>query len=432
MPIITGEPTPPRHRLLSPSEKLLLLAQVTAWSNKGVIEKCTRRLPWVNNTVFVAKKNGVTRVCIDCTPVNAVTETFDWPLPRLQDIRLRLNGAKRFSRLDLKDAFFRIRIPNKFRRYTAFESGGNHWQFRKMPFGVTDGPAVFQRFMDHTLAPYSDWCIPYLDDILICANSTNQSARRTAKIRRRLVLVGCEVNEEKSEYDKEGLLFAGLWIYHKGQGPNNLKVREILSTPAPRTKVEKQSALGLVSYLRDHIPLTAHFTADLYPNKNESDLLTEAEYKVRWESLLRHIARSVCVLSHWREDTDAELYCDASGKAISAMILQDRRLVALASRKMSPTEQRYSATDREHLALVFAAKKFRVFLHRSGATTVTRSDHSALIGRKLTEMSPRQSRWAMIVNQWIPNLVHVKGKENPADYPSRWAVELVGGQISCI
>lgn len=429
MPILTGEPTPPRHRLLSPSEKTLLLSQTTSWLQEGVIEKCAQRLPWVNNTVFVAKKNGDIRVCIDCTPTNAVTIEFDWPLPRLQDIRLRTSGALRFSRLDLKSAFFRISVPNKYRRYTAFESGGSHWQFRKMPFGLSTAPATFQRFMDHLLAPFSDWCICYIDDILLSAKTSSQLTRRTHKVRARLRRLGCEVNENKSEEDKEGLLFAGMWIFSSGQGPNKVKVNEILSTPVPTTKVEKASALGLVSYLRDHIPLAAHLTADLYPSK-ENDLLSLIEYEKRWNQLMRHIARSVTTLSCWDEEAEAALYCDASGVAISGMILQKGRIVALASRKMSPAEQRYSATDREHLALVFSAKKFRVFLHRTGATTTVYSDHSALLGRKLSEMTPRQTRWAMIVAQWVPNLVHVKGKENPADYPSRWAVEVVGGQIS--
>jgi RNase H-like domain found in reverse transcriptase len=96
---------------------------------------------------------------------------------------------------------------------------------------------------------------------------------------------------------------------------------------------------------------------------------------------------------------------------------------------LSPAETRYSATDREHLGLVFAARKFRLILHREGVDTRVWSDHSALLTRRKEELTPRQSRWNEIVTHWIPGLRHVKGKENPADFVSRWRVNSVGAEI---
>jgi hypothetical protein len=339
-------------------------------------------------------------------------------------------GQRYFSRLDLADAFFRISVPKKWRHLTAFEVGGRHYQFRRMPFGLKTAPAIFQRYMDHVLAPFSDWCIAYIDDILISAKSLAQLRRRVDKVKHELARQGSTINERKCEHDKEGLLFAGMWIYHGGQGPNHLKVKEVIALARPRTKVEKQSALGLVSYLRDHVPLASHFTAELYPKKEGA--ISEDDYTKRWTALIRQIAKNITTLSTWDEDADASLYCDGSGQSVSALILQHGRLVALASRKLSPAETRYSATDREHLALVLAAKKFRVFLHRPKGQTTVFSDHAALLSRSQKEMTPRQTRWATIVNQWIPHVKHVKGKENPADYPSRWGLEVEGGQISSI
>ena len=120
------------------------------WCDKKVIEPINTP-PLCNNLVLVAKKDGRIRVCIDCTPANKITQEFNWPLPR------RCRAFKTFvtepwdhptSRLDLKDAFFRIGVPAQFRHLTAFSAGGQSYPFTPMPFGLKMAPAVFQRFME--------------------------------------------------------------------------------------------------------------------------------------------------------------------------------------------------------------------------------------------------------------------------------------------
>jgi hypothetical protein len=179
--------------------------------------------------------------------------------------------------------------------------------------------------------------------------------------------------------------------------------------------------------LRDFIPLASHFTAEL--STSAANVLDEEAYAKEWKRLLGHVERAATTLVDWDEDADADLYTDASNKACSAVLIQQGRIVALASRKLSPAETRYSTTDREHLGLLLAAKKFRIFLHRPLGTTRVWSDHSALLTRKPEEMTPRQARWHVIVTTWIPTAKHVAGRNNPADFFSRWSVELIGGQI---
>jgi len=424
-PALKGDPLPPRQRMLGPQERVLLRDQVRAWISEGVIEPRTTQ-PLNNNLVFVPKKNGDTRVCIDCTPVNLVTQPLDWPLPRLQDIRFRVKGSSYYSRIDLKSAFFRIRVPPWARVYLAFTSEGQQYQFRKMPFGVTTGPAVFQRFMDTRLADLSHWAVWYIDDILVHAATLSELRFRTRAIKRRLQGMGCEVNEDKSEYDKRALLFLGMWVFSTGVGPNVAKVREVMALAFPTTKKDMQSALGLVSYLRDFVPLVSFFTASLSQRADETPPGREDAEKA-WFQLKRHLVSAITTLRHWDDDAEGDLFADASQTALGVILIQKGKVVALASRKLSPAETRYSATDREHLALVFAANKFRVFLHRLGVETRVWTDHEALINRQVDTMTPRQTRWWTIVNQWIPQAKHVAGAKNPADFVSRWGLEISGG-----
>ena len=427
VPELTGPVTPPRQRPLSPAEQEILSSQVDDWLRKGVIEARRTRHVINNNIVFAAKANGGVRVCDDCTPVNAVTQDLPWPLPRLQDLRHFVRRFLWYSRVDLKDAFFRIGVPAKYRPLTAFTSKGVQYQFRKMPFGVKTGPAVFQRYMDHSLADLSDWLLVYIDDILIGGSSLLELRHRTRILMQRLQGMGCTENKEKSEYEKTSLIFAGIRLGANSIGPNSSQVGKVLTTPFPATKAAMQSALGLVSYLRDFIPLTAHFTATLYPSQGTR--LDPDEAVKQWHMLLRHISSAITSLRHFQEKEDADLYADASNTALGAVLIQNRKVVAVASRKLTPPERgsHYSATDREHLALVYAAKKFRVFLHRTEGVTRVWSDHAALIGKRSTDMTPRQVRWQTIVSQWLPQVKHVPGKENPADFFSRWDRDIEGG-----
>lgn len=426
VPLLSGPVTAPRYRRPSGVEHAQLVDQAKHWLADGVVQRIPPQ-PFVNNTVHVAKKDGRIRVCLDCTPVNAVTQDYGWPLPRLQDMRHRIKGSRWFTRLDLKDAFFRISIPGPWRRYTAFRVGNEYYQFRKMPFGLKTAPSVFQEFMDFGLAEHSAYAFWYMDDILVHARTLTDLRTVTTRVKQTLARRGQRINEDKSRYEQQELLFVGLWVFSSGLGPNAEKVKEVLALPEPRTKKEVQSALGLVSYLRDFVPLASHFTAQLYPGQGQT--LSEGQRSELWAALLRHVAGSITTIRHWDEHGDADLYADASGLGLGVIILQKGRIISMISRKLTAAEARYSTTDREHLALVFAAKRFRPFLHRARGTTRTWSDHAPLIGRREEDMTPRQARWHTIIKQWMPNLIHIKGTINPADWVSRLGIEVLQGGV---
>lgn len=365
-------------------------------------------------------------MCVDCTPVNDVTEAFDWPLPRLQDLRYKIRGSRFFARLDLKDAFFRILVPIGFRIFTSFRCDGKQYQFRRMPFGLKTAPSVFQRFMDTHLSDLGTSYYWYIDDILVHAETRKELRRRVHALKTRLRTKGCVINEEKSVYDQTSILFAGIQITEEGIGPNLTSAHQAVNLPVPRTKKEAQSALGLVSYLRDYIPLISHFDSMLYPDKSGLRLPPDV-YESQWRRLMRHLASAMTTLKHVKEGEPMELYTDASNLALGVIIIQFGKVVAVSSRKLTSAETRYSATDREHIALVHAAKRFRLLLHPN---TSVWCDHAALITRKPEDLLPKQARWAEIVRQWMPNVRHVKGTNNPADFVSRWPVETWGGVLT--
>lgn len=417
VPVLTGVPRPRRERQLSPKEAALLRQQTNDWLVHGVVEEAVRGTPWVNNTVYAAKKNGSVRVCVDCTPANEVTADLGWPLPRLQDVRGRLAGAKYFSRIDLRDAFFRISIPPEYRHLTAYRCDGTIYWFNRMPFGLKTAPETFQRMMDHVLQAHWKYAFWYIDDILIWGRTLKDLVAKENRVLSALELSRQTVNFDKSAFHKTSLLFAGLWVTPSTIGPNFDKVKVLLSLPAPRTKEDARSALGLASYLRDFIPLTSMLTATL-----SGEEVSAEEYHAAWKEFVTHTAHTITTLTQWDDDADADLYTDASKVACAAVLIQHGRIIAMASRKFAPAETRYSATDREHLGLILGSRKFRIFLQRNGPTTTLWTDHTALLTRRIADLTPRQARWRLELANNITHLRHVPGKRNPADFFSRKGV----------
>lgn len=427
VPELNGEPRPQRERQLSPFEQGQLRNQLRDWLGNKVVEKAPQNLAWVNNLVFVDKKNGDTRVCTDCTPANDVTNELGWPLPRLQDLRHRLQGNKWLARLDLRNAFFRIHVPKHYRYLTAFRCDGTIYWFVRMPFGLKTAPEVFQRMMDHILAKHWKYAYWYIDDILVWGPTASNLQTRVSRVISTLEGNGHVINFDKSVLSAQSLLFAGMWVTPHSIGPNLDKVKELLALPAPRNKTDAQSVLGLASYLRDHIPLASMLTARMTGAE-----LPPEEYHSEWAKFKSHTVRTISTLGQFDDKENADLYTDASRVACAAVLIQHGRIIAVASRKFTNTETRYTTTDREHLGLILGARKFRLFLQRQGALTQVWTDHQALLTRRVSELTPRQARWRMEIANNIPDLKHVKGKDNPADFFSRLGAIDGWGPVLCI
>ena len=380
-----------------------------------------RSQAWVTcNPLFVEKKNGTICTCIDYRPINIVIDAWEWPLPRIRDIRHCLRGSRWYTRLDLKDAFHRIRIPAAYRPLTAFHTHRGVFQFTRMPFGLNTAPATYQRFLDWVLR-HCDGRINYVDDILVYAHTPRQLARRVARVLAALREHDVEINQSKSVYTTQELEFVGLRIT-RGNIGSALPVRPI---DTPTTLKEWQSALGFANCFRDFIPNYAEIVADMYPGVRQVPMeARDARWRAIWASL--HHAMT---LSEFQDDQPSQLYLDASLYAVGAVLVQNGHVCGIFSKGLTDAQRKYSATDREHLALMLGVEAFRVFIQSTQKVTVN-TDHTALLNRDESRMTTRQVRWKTRILAVTSNIIHVPGKDNPADYWSRWGWKSGGGDQS--
>ena len=408
---------------LSPKELEEVQRQITDLLEKGFIQPS--KSPFGAPIIFVPKKNGKLRMCVDYRALNKLTVKNRYPLPRIDELMDRLQGATVFSKLDLQSGYWQIRIAEDDVPKTAFRTRYGHYEWKVLPFGLSNAPATFQALMNRVLAPYLDrFCVVYLDDILIFSRSPEEHATHL-----RLVLQALEENElyaglDKCTFGQKEVEFLGHIVGAGVLRPDPAKLAAVRDWPTPRNVRDVRSFLGLTSYYRRFVRGYAQMALPL----NE---LTRHDYPWRWReeeeaafNALKAATTAAPVLQLPDPSLPYELYTDASNFALGAVLLQNHgqglQPVAFLSRKLNPAERNYPTGDREMLAIYYALTQWRCYLE--GATFKVNSDHlnHTWFAQKRT-LSRRQAKWSLWIESYYGD-VEIKykaGKENLSDPLSR-------------
>ena len=414
-------PALPIYRL-SPLELEEVKRQLTDLLERGFIQPSMS--PFAAPVIFVPKKNGKLRMCVDYRALNKVTVKNRYPLPRIDELLDRLHGATVFSKLDLASGYWQVRVADADVPKTAFRTRYGHYEWRVMPFGLTNAPATFQAMMNDVLRPYlDDFCTVYLDDILVYSKTPEEHLHHL-----RLVLEALQRHELYAGLDKcaFGLAevdFLGHVVSSAGLKPDPAKVAAVQEWPVPQTLRDVRSFLGLSGYYRRFI---RHYSKLALPLTE----LTRADCPWQWGErqqeafdALKAALVSAPVLALPDPSKPYEIYTDASGFALGAVLLQDQgqgpQPVAYLSRKLNPTEQRYPVGDRELLAVFWALQQWRCYLE--GATFTVDTDHLNHTWLQQKVLSRRQARWVLWLQSYYGNLdiKYKAGKDNQSDPLSR-------------
>ena len=216
--------------------------------------------------LFVPKKDGSLRLCVDYRGLNEVTIKNRHPLPLISETLDRLGQATVFSKLDLKDAYHRIPIKRGDKWKTAFCTRYGHYEYLVMPFGLTNAPTTFQAYINRALAGLVDvTCVVYLDDILIYSNSREEHVRHVCKVLARLHKFALYGSIKKCEFFTQEVEFLGFIVSTAGVAMDPRRVSAVADWPTPKTFHDVQSFLGFANFYRRFIkhyskvvsPLTA-------------------------------------------------------------------------------------------------------------------------------------------------------------------------------
>ena len=408
---------------MAPAEMRELKVQLEDLLDKGFVRPSVS--PWGAPVLFVKKKDGSMRLCIDYRELNAVTVKNKYPLPRIDDLFDQLRGASVFSKIDLRSGYHQIRIAEEDVEKTAFRTRYGHFEFTVMPFGLSNAPAIFMDLMNRLFREQLDSSVVvFIDDILVYSKTKEEHEahlRRVLEIMRENQLYA---KLSKCEFWLDSVAFLGHIISASGISVDPAKIEAVKTWPRPRSVTDIRSFLGLAGYYRRFVQ---DFSKVAKPMTNlmkkEAQFIWTDECEQSFQTL-KDLLTSAPILIIPEGNDGFEVYCDASGHGLGCVLMQHGRVVAYASRQLKKHEENYPTHDLELGAVVFALKIWRHYLY--GVTVTVFSDHKSLqhlFTQK--ELNMRQRRWVEFLKDYDIDLRYKEGKANVvADALSRRAHSL--------
>ena len=413
--LIPGSSPPSRPTIrLSATELAELKKQLTELEAAGFIRPS--KSPFGAPILFVKKKDGTMRMCVDYRALNRITVKNSYPLPRVDELFDRLQGARYFSKIDLRSGYHQIRIAPEDVPKTAFRTRYGHYEFLVLPFGLTNAPATFMHLMHQALRPLLDECaLVFLDDILIYSKTLEEHEQHVRRVLDALREQKLYAKESKCEFFKHEVEFLGHRVGQDGVRMMEDKVEAIRAWPTPRSVRDVRAFLGTAGYYRKFI---RNFSAIAAPLSE----LTKDGVKFEWaaphESAFVQLKAAIAqgpVLILPNPSLPFVVHTDASGFAVGAVLQQDQgdglQPIAFLSKKMADAETRYPVHEQELLAIIQALTAWRHYLH--GSKFTVRTDHKSLQFFQTQPMlSGRQARWKDVLANFDFDIEYVEGKAN--------------------
>ncbi|KAJ9563234.1 hypothetical protein OSB04_008394 [Centaurea solstitialis] len=333
---------------LAPSEMKELFDQLQELLGKEFIRPSSS--PWGASILFVKKKDGSQRMCIDYRELNKRTVKNRYPLPRIDDLFDQLQGASWFSKIDLRSGYHQMRVREADIEKTAFRTRYGHYEFVVMPFGLTNAPAAFMDLMNRVCSRMLDRSvIVFIDDILVYSKTKEEH-----EIHLREVLE--TLRKEK--------LYAKARSEPRWHNVDPAKLSAVMQWGIPKTPSEIRSFLGLAGYYRRFIQDFSKIALPLTKLTKKSAAFSWGNKQQEAFDELRKRLCEAPVLTLPKGVEDMVVYCDASHQGLGAILMQRGKVIAYASRQLKPHECNYPTHDLELGAVVFALNMWRHYLQR--------------------------------------------------------------------
>ncbi|GJR62461.1 reverse transcriptase domain-containing protein [Tanacetum coccineum] len=360
---------------LAPSKLQELSTQLQELSDKGFIRPSSS--PWGASVLFVKKKDGSFRMCIDYCELNKLTVKNRYPLPRINNLFDQLQGLRVYSKIDLRYGYHQLRVREEDIPKITFRTRYGHYEFQVMPFGLTNAPAVFMHLMNRVCKPYLDkFVIVFIDDILIYSKREEEHAEHLKSILELLKEEKLYAKFSKCEFWLSKVQFFSHVIDSEGIHMDPSKIESIKDWASPKTSTKIRQFLGLVGYYRRFIK---GFSKIAKPMAK----LTQKNVKFDWSKkaedsfqLLKQKLCSAPILGLPKDSENFVVYCDASRKGLGAVLMEREKVIAYASHQLKIHEKNYTTHDLELEAMVFALKMWRHYLY--GTKCVVFTDHKSL------------------------------------------------------
>ncbi|KAH0784229.1 hypothetical protein KY290_003827 [Solanum tuberosum] len=366
----------PPYRM-APAELKELKAQLKDLLDKGFIQPSISH--WGAPVLFVKKKDGSLRMCIDYRQLNKVTIKNKYPLPRIDDLFDQLQGASYFSKIDLRSGYHQLRVRGVDVPKIAFRTRYGHFEFLVMSFGLTTALVAFMDLMNRVFRNFLDsFVIVFIDDILIYSKSEDDHMNHLRIVLQALKDHQLYAKFSKCEFWLRSVAFLGHIVSSEGIEVDPKKTDAVKSWPRPLNPSDIRSFLGLVGYYRRFVEGFSSIASPL-------TALTQYKSKFEWSEsceksfqLFKDKLTSAPVLTLPEGTKGFVVYCDASRVGLGCVLMQHGKVIAYASRQLKVHEKNYPTHDLELAAVVFALKIWRHYLYGGTCGCVYRPQESSI------------------------------------------------------
>jgi transposase InsO family protein len=403
------------------------------FEEKGIIQPS--KSPWNAPLVVVPKKDGNIRITVDYRQLNSITKRPIFPIPDTTELMDSLSGSVYFSTLDFRSGYYNIPMNKCDIEKTAFSTQRNHYEFLRMPMGLSTAPATFQRLM-HTVFREENWqkCLIYLDDVLVFSKTLEEQINRLRIIFDRIREAGLKLAPEKCHFLQTSVSYLGHVVSKEGIFTDKSKIDKILSWPQPQTEEDLRSFLGLCGYYRRFIKDYAQLVIPLEKlcnttwNKKTRKKKTEVTFEPNHEEAFMKLKKTLTsppvlafptAMGKFILDTDASH--DTIGAVLSQLQNGQEKVIAYASKRMTQSQRQYCITRKELFSVYYFVTYFKNYL--LGRNFVVRTDHRALCWM-LDWKTPNTSqycRWKQELELYDMDVQYRKGSQHGnADSLSRY------------
>ncbi|XP_054259845.1 uncharacterized protein LOC128984538 [Macrosteles quadrilineatus] len=385
--------------------------EIRSLLHEGVIEPSIS--PWRAQAFVTSSENHKKRMVIDYSnTINRFTSLDAYPIPNLEEIVNKVANYEVFSAIDLKSAYHQIPIKAEDKPFTAFEACGQLYQFTRIPFGVTNGVAAFQRVIDDIIrAENLNDTFAYLDDITVCGKTQEEHDRNLNRLMNAASKYNLTINENKCSFSMKSISLLGYTISNKTIKPDSDRLLPLKNFPLPTNASSLRRAVGMFSHFSRYVP---RFSEKIKVLTTSSFPLSATAIKA-FNELKQEIENAS--MSPINPDLPFTVETDASDTVIAATLTQEGKPVAFFSRGLSHSELKHSSVEKEAYAIVESVRKWRHYLLGRHFKLITdQKSVSFMFNSKISGKikNDKIMRWRLELSSYSYDIVYRPGKLNVA------------------
>ena len=372
---------------------------------------------WVSQMAVVHKPSGKLRICIDPQPLNAALKREHYKLLVFDDVLPKLKDAKVFSKLDVREAYWHVRLDEESSKLTTMITPFGRYRWKRLPFGLKVSSEIFQRKLDEALGgPKGVFSV--VDDIVIagCGQTMEEAQidnqRKLTKTLKRCAEKNIVLNEDKHQTGLTEITFHGHRITKDGVEADEAKVEAIRDMPAPSDVAGVKRLCGMVQYMSRFLPDLAETIEPIRAlTRKDTPFVWSMECENAFDTLKRNLSESPC-LAYFDVSKEVVIQVDSSKHGIGAVLLQEGRPVEYASRALTPSERNWAQIEKEALSVFFGLERFDQYTY--GRPVKVENDHkplAAILRKPLSQAPKRLQDIMMRYHRYDVHFVFVKGTD---------------------